>query len=124
MVLGVSWPPESDAVMIYQFKVTLNEDLASILGLQNKYLHHCGFYFRFRIFCHDHSANNIGDDIWRYVGKLTEAQRSMLDDRFKWKVLCFISILYSILPLQQFFYLFAFAGSRDGEKEGRQARRI
>ncbi|XP_076948805.1 protein MOR1-like [Bidens hawaiensis] len=26
-----------------------------------------------------------GDDIWRYVGKLTEAQRSMLDDRFKWK---------------------------------------
>lgn len=32
MVLGVSWPPESDAVMIYQFKVTLNEDLASIFG--------------------------------------------------------------------------------------------
>lgn len=27
----------------------------------------------------------FGDDIWRYVGKLTEAQRSMLDDRFKWK---------------------------------------
>ncbi|KAI3456298.1 hypothetical protein Pfo_012961 [Paulownia fortunei] len=27
----------------------------------------------------------LGDDIWRYVGKLTEAQRSMLDDRFKWK---------------------------------------
>ncbi|KAI8028240.1 Protein MOR1 [Camellia lanceoleosa] len=26
-----------------------------------------------------------GDDIWRYVRKLTEAQRSMLDDRFKWK---------------------------------------
>ncbi|KAF5944443.1 hypothetical protein HYC85_018520 [Camellia sinensis] len=26
-----------------------------------------------------------GDDIWRYVGKLTDAQRSMLDDRFKWK---------------------------------------
>ncbi|KAG6392223.1 hypothetical protein SASPL_146436 [Salvia splendens] len=33
----------------------------------------------------DISANNVGDDIWRYVGKLTEAQRSMLDDRFKWK---------------------------------------
>ncbi|XP_018439477.1 protein MOR1 isoform X1 [Raphanus sativus] len=28
----------------------------------------------------------LGDDIWRYVGKLTEAQKSMLDDRFKWKV--------------------------------------
>ncbi|GMP72556.1 hypothetical protein CsSME_00030538 [Camellia sinensis var. sinensis] len=28
----------------------------------------------------------FGDDIWRYVGKLTDAQRSMLDDRFKWKV--------------------------------------
>nr|GMD09039.1 Protein MOR1 [Ipomoea batatas] len=27
----------------------------------------------------------LGDDIWRYVGKITEAQRSMLDDRFKWK---------------------------------------
>ncbi|KAL3851295.1 hypothetical protein ACJIZ3_013177 [Penstemon smallii] len=27
----------------------------------------------------------LGDDIWRYVGKLTDAQRSMLDDRFKWK---------------------------------------
>ncbi|KAI8527763.1 hypothetical protein RHMOL_Rhmol12G0099800 [Rhododendron molle] len=27
------------------------------------------------------------DDIWRYVGKLTDAQRSMLDDRFKWKVI-------------------------------------
>ncbi|KAH0932698.1 LOW QUALITY PROTEIN: hypothetical protein HID58_009815 [Brassica napus] len=27
-----------------------------------------------------------GDDIWRYVGKLTDAQKSMLDDRFKWKI--------------------------------------
>ncbi|XP_011096260.1 protein MOR1 isoform X1 [Sesamum indicum] len=27
----------------------------------------------------------LGDDIWRFVGKLNEAQRSMLDDRFKWK---------------------------------------
>lgn len=27
----------------------------------------------------------LGDDIWKYVGKLTDAQRSMLDDRFKWK---------------------------------------
>ncbi|OWM77497.1 hypothetical protein CDL15_Pgr016894 [Punica granatum] len=27
----------------------------------------------------------LGEDIWRYVGKLTDAQRSMLDDRFKWK---------------------------------------
>ncbi|KAJ4702810.1 protein MOR1 [Melia azedarach] len=28
----------------------------------------------------------LGEDIWRCVGKLTEAQKSMLDDRFKWKV--------------------------------------
>uniref|UniRef100_A0A2P2MMY9 Protein MOR1 n=1 Tax=Rhizophora mucronata TaxID=61149 RepID=A0A2P2MMY9_RHIMU len=28
---------------------------------------------------------HLGDDIWKYVGKLTDAQRSMLDDRFKWK---------------------------------------
>nr|XP_018676328.1 PREDICTED: protein MOR1-like [Musa acuminata subsp. malaccensis] len=27
----------------------------------------------------------IGEDVWRYVGKLSDAQRSMLDDRFKWK---------------------------------------
>lgn len=27
-----------------------------------------------------------GEDIWRFVGKLTDAQKSMLDDRFKWKV--------------------------------------
>ncbi|XP_042521091.1 protein MOR1 isoform X2 [Macadamia integrifolia] len=28
---------------------------------------------------------NLGEDVWRYVGKLSDAQRSMLDDRFKWK---------------------------------------
>ncbi|CAJ1976721.1 unnamed protein product [Sphenostylis stenocarpa] len=28
----------------------------------------------------------LGDDIWKFVGKLTDAQKSMLDDRFKWKV--------------------------------------
>ncbi|XP_019427924.1 PREDICTED: protein MOR1-like isoform X2 [Lupinus angustifolius] len=28
----------------------------------------------------------IGEDIWRFVGKLSDAQKSMLDDRFKWKV--------------------------------------
>uniref|UniRef100_A0A9I9CQR2 Protein MOR1 n=1 Tax=Cucumis melo TaxID=3656 RepID=A0A9I9CQR2_CUCME len=28
----------------------------------------------------------LGEEVWRYVGKLTDAQRSMLDDRFKWKV--------------------------------------
>ncbi|KAK9267215.1 hypothetical protein L1049_009635 [Liquidambar formosana] len=27
----------------------------------------------------------LGEDIWKYVGKLTDAQKSMLDDRFKWK---------------------------------------
>ncbi|XP_054776764.1 protein MOR1 [Prosopis cineraria] len=28
----------------------------------------------------------LGEDIWKYVGKLTDAQKSMLDDRFKWKI--------------------------------------
>ncbi|XP_042390738.1 protein MOR1-like isoform X1 [Zingiber officinale] len=28
---------------------------------------------------------HLGEDVWRYVGKLSDAQRSMLDDRFKWK---------------------------------------
>ncbi|KAI3495503.1 hypothetical protein L1887_37844 [Cichorium endivia] len=27
----------------------------------------------------------LGDDIWKYVGKLNEAQTSMLDEKFKWK---------------------------------------
>jgi len=25
----------------------------------------------------------LGEDIWRFVGKLTDAQKSMLDDKFK-----------------------------------------
>ncbi|XP_052730932.1 protein MOR1 isoform X4 [Vigna angularis] len=28
----------------------------------------------------------LGNDIWDFVGNLSDAQRSMLDDRFKWKV--------------------------------------
>ncbi|KAL1343695.1 protein MOR1 isoform X1 [Arachis hypogaea] len=28
----------------------------------------------------------LGEDIWRFVGKLTDAQKSMLDEKFKWKV--------------------------------------
>ncbi|KAF8413913.1 hypothetical protein HHK36_001909 [Tetracentron sinense] len=28
---------------------------------------------------------NLGEDIWKYVGKLSDNQKSMLDDRFKWK---------------------------------------
>lgn len=50
-----------------------------------------------------------GDDIWRYVGKLTDAQKSMIDDRFKWKVsskyerffcfsLVFVSFVFIISP--------------------------
>ncbi|KAH9313886.1 hypothetical protein KI387_022513, partial [Taxus chinensis] len=27
----------------------------------------------------------LGEDIWRYVGRLADAQKSMLDDKFKWK---------------------------------------
>ncbi|KAK9120665.1 hypothetical protein Syun_018282 [Stephania yunnanensis] len=30
-------------------------------------------------------GTGAGDEIWIYVGKLTDAQKSMLDDRFKWK---------------------------------------
>ncbi|KAK9089486.1 hypothetical protein Scep_028568 [Stephania cephalantha] len=33
----------------------------------------------------ENREENHGDEIWRYVGKLTDAQKSMLDDRFKWK---------------------------------------
>jgi hypothetical protein len=33
-----------------------------------------------------YSFGHAGDDVWRFVGKLSDAQRSMLDDRFKWKV--------------------------------------
>lgn len=28
---------------------------------------------------------SLGEDVWKYVGKLSDAQKSMLDDRFKWK---------------------------------------
>ncbi|XP_024517263.1 protein MOR1 [Selaginella moellendorffii] len=27
----------------------------------------------------------MGDDVWRYLGKLSDAQKSMIDDKFKWK---------------------------------------
>ena len=44
----------------------------------------------------------LGEDIWRYVGKLTDAQKSMLDDRFKWKVsVCFCLYMFSFLPFQR-----------------------
>ena len=44
----------------------------------------------------------LGEDIWRYVGKLTDAQKSMLDDRFKWKVsVCFCFYMFSFLPFQR-----------------------
>lgn len=44
--------------------------------------------------------HQTGDDVWRYVGKLSDAQRSMLDDRFKWKV-CSTSNLHILLFLVQ-----------------------
>ncbi|KAL5994649.1 Protein MICROTUBULE ORGANIZATION 1 [Asimina triloba] len=28
---------------------------------------------------------HLGDDVWKFFGKLSDAQKSMLDDRFKWK---------------------------------------
>lgn len=35
----------------------------------------------------------VGEEVWRYVGKLTDAQRSMLDDRFKWKVCLYFTCI-------------------------------
>ncbi|KAK9114318.1 hypothetical protein Syun_021115 [Stephania yunnanensis] len=47
------------------------------------------FYSRSRLkgwsCCRSKHVTGAGDEIWRYVGKLTDAQKSMLDDRFKWK---------------------------------------
>ena len=50
----------------------------------------------------DNSANYVGDNFWRYAGKLTEEQRSMLDDRNKLKVskLRFTTIFQPVLPLK------------------------
>ncbi|KAJ3669121.1 hypothetical protein LUZ60_011071 [Juncus effusus] len=28
---------------------------------------------------------NIGDDVWMYIGKVADQQKSMIDERFKWK---------------------------------------
>lgn len=36
--------------------------------------------------------------MWKYVGKLSDVQKSMLDDRFKWKVCAKFFILPSELP--------------------------
>lgn len=63
-----------------------------------------------------------GDDIWKYVGKLTDAQKSMIDDRFKWKVsskyerffcfsLVFVSFVFIVLPA---------SGQGNGEKKRRE----
>jgi hypothetical protein len=60
----------------------------------------------------------VGEDIWRYVGKLTDAQKSMLDDRFKWKVGTYLcSVLFLFLSI----YQDAFYQVREMEKkkEGR-----
>ncbi|KAK9128050.1 hypothetical protein Syun_016847 [Stephania yunnanensis] len=47
------------------------------------------FYSRSRLkgwsCCRSKHVTGAGDEIWRYVGKLTDAQKCMLDDRFKWK---------------------------------------
>ena len=67
-----------------------------------------------------------GEDIWRYVGKLTDAQKSMMDDRFKWKVSGYLNFSSDFSFLSVFFFLInfllPFAGPRDGKKKGRKAR--
>lgn len=49
----------------------------------------------------------IGEDIWRYVGKLTEAQRSMIDEKFKTKVLydAFFVLSVFLFPMITYFVL-------------------
>ncbi|PKA51818.1 Protein MOR1 [Apostasia shenzhenica] len=70
----------------------------------------------------------LGDDIWRYVGKLSDTQKSTLDDRFKWKVgvnipfspildLTIISCTYQRQRVPYVVYLV----SRDGKEERREA---
>jgi hypothetical protein len=58
-----------------------------------------------------------GEDIWRFLGKLTDAQKSMIDDRFKWKV----SVYWCFDPFSTFSALIMIflVGTRDGKKEGR-----
>lgn len=64
----------------------------------------------------------VGDDIWRYVGKLTDAQKSMLDEKFKWKVslkydlfFCFILVFVSFV-----FIVLSASVQRNGEKKRRE----
>lgn len=64
----------------------------------------------------------VGDDIWRYVGKLTDAQKSMLDDRFKWKVspkyelfFCFSLVFVSFV-----FIVLSASDQRNGDKKRRE----
>ena len=61
----------------------------------------------------------VGDDIWRYVGKLTDAQKSMLDDRFKWKVSpkCELFCLLPCFVCELCFHRFACIRSRKWRKE-------
>ncbi|KAK9151016.1 hypothetical protein Syun_009325 [Stephania yunnanensis] len=47
-------------------------------------------------------VTGVGDEIWRYVGKLTDAQKSMLDDRFKWKMYNHLSLYRYVSDLDVF----------------------
>lgn len=60
------------------------------------------------------------------MGKLTEAQRSMLDDRFKWKVrfLFWLSILLLLIfPLSYLLYIYIYLISQAREMEKRKEGR-
>ena len=77
------------------------------------------------LICLAMSYKILGDVIWRYVGKVTEAQRSMQDDRFKWKAYyilvyntlsCVLSITVTLLC----FYCFLDALRVEKRKEGKR----
>lgn len=64
-----------------------------------------------------------GEDIWRFVGKLTDAQKSMLDDRFKWKVRSYLSHFSFLSDLLHYWWRWwILTGPGDGKEKGRKAR--
>jgi len=64
-----------------------------------------------------------GEDIWRFVGKLSDAQKSMLDDRFKWKVSSYFACVVCLFDiLNHWWWWCNLPGPGDGKEEGRKAR--
>jgi len=63
-----------------------------------------------------------GNDIWEFVGTLSNTQHSMLEDRFKWKVSTSFSHLSPFVIRSSWqFRLCTLLGTGDGKEEGREA---